>query len=72
MASNGEGRSLEPAQDNAQPNEPSFSESDKPIKLSFFDKIRRFFLSKEEFQAYLVNRELKRKGEFNIFQSALN
>lgn len=32
------------------------------IKLTWIDKIFRFFYSKTEFEAYLVEKEMKRKG----------
>src|SRR5690606_17658565 len=42
--------------------EASTSGEKKPLKLSFTDKIRKVFLSQTEFEAFLAERELKRKG----------
>ncbi|UXI22699.1 HEXIM1 protein [Sarcoptes scabiei] len=46
-----------------QPSTSANTQNTKPkIKLTWIDKIFRFFYSKEEFEAYLIEKELKRRG----------
>lgn len=47
------------------PVSPSSPKGNRPkIELTWIDKIYRFFYSKQEFEAYLIEKELKRRGKF--------
>ncbi|KAI7685859.1 hypothetical protein SSS_01250 [Sarcoptes scabiei] len=47
-----------------QPSTSANTQNTKPkIKLTWIDKIFRFFYSKEEFEAYLIEKELKRRAK---------